>query len=327
MRESKSMEYYECRTGTPGKTHRKDEGTMKIEFDIQRFAEGGAAGGAAAAAAGSADAGQSTGAQTGETGAQGQDAAAVDQGEPGKNQEKEPRDLHAEFERMVKGEYKAEFDARVQKIINRRFAGAKAAEEANGKMQGAMDVLAQRYGLDGRDYEGILNALNRDQELYENEAAREGMDVGQLMRMKQLERENAALTRQQEQAKEEQKVQQAYRQMMQEADSVKAQYPGFDINEEMADENFVRMMRAGVPLKTCYEVAHHDEIISGAMQYTAQKVAEKVSAGIASNRNRPAENGGAGTPAAKPVTDVEHMTRAQRQALARRAANGERIEL
>ena len=84
----------------------------KQQFDIQRFAEGGAAGGAAAAAGSAADAGQpgegaGAGAQSAPNAAQtGQDATA---GET-------PRDLKAEFDALVKGEYKGEFDARVQKI-------------------------------------------------------------------------------------------------------------------------------------------------------------------------------------------------------------------
>lgn len=72
----------------------------KQQFDIQRFAEGGAAGGAAAAAGSAADAGQpgegaGAGAQSAPNAAQtGQDATA---GET-------PRDLKAEFDALVKGE-------------------------------------------------------------------------------------------------------------------------------------------------------------------------------------------------------------------------------
>ena len=165
----------------------------KQQFDIQRFAEGGAAGGAAAAAGSAADAGQpgegaGAGAQSAPNAAQtGQDATA---GET-------PRDLKAEFDALVKGEYKGEFDARVQKIINQRFPKAKAAEEANGKMQAAMDVLAQRYSLKADDYDGIAAALNDDQKLYEEAAGEAGMDVKQFMRVQQLERENARYQRQQ----------------------------------------------------------------------------------------------------------------------------------
>ena len=90
--------------------------------------------------------------------------------------------------------------------------------------------------------------------------------------------------------------------------------------------DFVRLLRAQVPLKTIYEVRHQDEILGGAMQYTAQKVAAKVAAGVSANRGRPAENGAAASGASGARFDVEHSTKEQRMALIRRAANGERIE-
>ena len=107
---------------------------------------------------------------------------------------------------------------------------------------------------------------------------------------------------------------------------MKAQYPAFDLNAEMQDPDFVRLLRAQVPLKTIYEVRHQDEILGGAMQYTAQKVAAKVAAGVSANRGRPAENGAAASGASGARFDVEHSTKEQRMALIRRAANGERIE-
>ena len=289
---------------------------------VEMQSEGGAAGGAAAAAGSAADAGQpgegaGAGAQSAPNAAQtGQDATA---GET-------PRDLKAEFDALVKGEYKGEFDARVQKIINQRFAKAKAAEEANGKMQAAMDVLAQRYSLKADDYDGIAAALNDDQKLYEEAAGEAGMDVKQFMRVQQLERENARYQRQQAELAQRRQMDQAYQRLMQEADGVKAQYPAFDLNAEMQDPDFVRLLRAQVPLKTIYEVRHQDEILGGAMQYTAQKVAAKVAAGVSANRGRPAENGAAASGASGARFDVEHSTKEQRMALIRRAANGERIE-
>lgn len=152
------------------------------------------------------------------------------------------------------------------------------------------------------------------------------MDVKQFMRVQQLERENARYQRQQAELAQRRQMDQAYQRLMQEADGVKAQYPAFDLNAEMQDPDFVRLLRAQVPLKTIYEVRHQDEILGGAMQYTAQKVAAKVAAGVSANRGRPAENGAAASGASGARFDVAHSTKEQRMALIRRAANGERIE-
>ena len=189
-----------------------------------------------------------------------------------------------------------------------------------------MDVLAQRYSLKADDYDGIAAALNDDQKLYEEAAGEAGMDEKQFMRVQQLERENARYQRQQAALAQRRQMDQAYPRLMQEADGVKAQYPAFDLNAEMQDPDFVRLLRAQVPLKTIYEVRHQDEILGGAMQYTAQKVAAKVAAGVSAIRGRPAENGAAASGASCARFDVEHSTKVQRMALIRRAANGERIE-
>ena len=138
--------------------------------------------------------------------------------------------------------------------------------------------------------------------------------------------QSARYQRQQAELAQRRQMDQAYQRLMQEADGVKAQYPAFDLNAEMQDPDFVRLLRAQVPLKTIYEVRHQDEILGGAMQYTAQKVAAKVAAGVSANRGRPAENGAAASGASGARFDVEHSTKEQRMALIRRAANGERIE-
>ena len=192
-----------------------------------------------------------------------------------------------------------------------------AMEQLADSIHAVSDAMTQLLGT---------TTLNDDQKLYEEAAGEAGMDVKQFMRVQQLERENARYQRQQAELAQRRQMDQAYQRLMQEADGVKAQYPAFDLNAEMQDPDFVRLLRAQVPLKTIYEVRHQDEILGGAMQYTAQKVAAKVAAGVSANRGRPAENGAAASGASGARFDVEHSTKEQRMALIRRAANGERIE-
>lgn len=304
---------------------------MRKMFDLQRFAEGGAAAGAGAAAPGNAaDAGQ----QAGEAGGQntvpagnGRDAAAqTAQDTPdGAEAAPPPEDLRAEFEALIKGKYKAEYDSRVKATVERRLGKSKAAEAANAKMQAVMDVLAQRYGREGTDYDGIRQALDSDTALYEAEAAAKGMDVEQYMRFRKLERDSAQLQRMQEQQRQEQETRREFDKVLAQVDDVKAIYPGFDLNAELQNPNTVRLLRTGVPLRTVYEVNHHDEVLGGAMQYTAQKTAEKLAAGIAGQQARPQEAGGSHSSPARTAVDVAKLTREERQALIDRARHGERV--
>ncbi len=298
---------------------------MRIyEEMFQRFAEGGpgAAGGAAGAGAtaGAADAGQQEkggGAGGVKPGSQaGPDAEAGGEargnGQPAQS-----------FEELIKGPYREQFDAKVQGIVKGRLAKAQKTEAAAAKMQSVMDVLAQRYGMDGSDYDGILSALDSDTALYEAEAAEQGMDVNQYMHMQRLERETQALRRMQEQTRQEQAARAEFADVVRQSEELKKIVPSFDLSAEMANPNTVRLLHAGIPLQTVYEVNHRREL----QQAAAAAGAQRVAASVAANKARPNEAGQAGTGASTSGVDPTKLTKAQREEIKRRVANGERIVL
>ena len=105
----------------------------------------------------------------------------------------------------------------------------------------------------------------------------------------------------------------AYRELLIEAEAVKDRYPDFDLERELEDPGFARLLNSGVDPRTAYEVTHHRELMDRAAR-------------LEQNAARPQENGLGGAPAAavtKP--DPRQLTRAERRALRRRAARGEEI--
>ena len=79
-------------------------------------------------------------------------------------------------------------------------------------------------------------------------------------------------------------------------------------------------------MKTAFEVAHMDELMSGAMHYTAQKVAQQVTNNIRAKAARPAENGMSNKAAVHDVrADVTKLSKADRDEIARRIQRGEKI--
>ena len=120
----------------------------KQQFDIQRFAEGGAAGGAAAAAGSAADAGQpgegaGAGAQSAPNAAQtGQDATA---GET-------PRDLKAEFDALT-GNMAARTEATAnQDSPNKAEAKTTTTDAVGGTLAGdSLAVQARRRAQNAAD--------------------------------------------------------------------------------------------------------------------------------------------------------------------------------
>ena len=307
---------------------------------LQRFAEGGAGAAGAAGTAGATGAAAGTGAYAAAPAGNAASAAPAGQkggkaaGGKGAGTAAAPASAAANgangadtpeqaFEALITGQYKDLYDAKVQGILNEQTAKFKRAEAASAKMQNVMDVLAQRYGKDVTDYDGILSALDGDTALYEAEAAEAGMDVSQFMRMKQLERQNSAFLREQEMRRQEAANRAEFAKIAQQGEALKQKYPNFDLRTELSNPNTVKLLKAGIALETVYEVNHRREMQAAAAAVGAQRVA----AGVAENQSRAAEAGGGGTGVGSTGVDPAHLTREQREDIKRRVANGERIVL
>ena len=105
----------------------------------------------------------------------------------------------------------------------------------------------------------------------------------------------------------------AYRDLLARAEAVKTRYPDFDLDRELENPQFARLLNGGVEPRTAYEVVHHEELTGRAAR-------------LAENAARPQENGlGSGSLAAVTKPDPKSLTRAERKLLRRRAARGEEI--
>lgn len=232
----------------------------------------------------------------------------------------------AEFERLIKGEYKDLFGARVQAMIDQRFKGVKQAEEVAGKAKPIFDMLAQKYGVDARDLDALTTAISDDDSYFEEEALERGIPVTQLKKIKRIERENAEFKRQMEDNEKRQRAMKEFERWDKEAVEVKKLYPGFDLNREIHDPEFFKLLTAGVDVGTAYVARHHDEITTGAMAITAKKVAKNVTDGIRARGARPIESGA--MPQNAPVVrrkNLDDLTPADFDEISRRVARGEKI--
>jgi hypothetical protein len=281
----------------------------KYRLMLTLFGEGGGASGGAAAGAGGEGAGGAAGAQT--------------QGAPAQ----QTVDRAAEFDKLIKGEYKEEYDKRFKQGLDRRFKETESLRQQTEAAKPLMELLAGKYGVDANDLGALMKAAEADESYYEEEAAQKGLTVQQLKQFKQMERENAQLRAAQEERQRVERANQVQARWMQEADALKGIYPNFDFETETDNATFVKLLKSGLDVRTAYEVAHHDEIISGAMQFTAQKVKEKTVNDIRARGMRPNEGGLGEHPAGEGQLDVTKLTRQQRAEMAKRASRGEIITL
>lgn len=284
-----------------------------ISCNLCLFDGDGAGAAAAPAAAGDAAASVENTPADGEARADNTQVAAVDT-------------RKADFERLIREEYKDLYDENVQGIVKKRIKESKDLEKKIAKSREILNVVAGKYGIkDIDDYEAITKAVQEDNTFFEDAAAKAGMTVEQYKHMNQMEREIKELKGYRESAERQKQADQIYSGWLQEAETVKNIYPSFNLRTELENPQFGKLLGAGINLRTAFEAVHHDEIMTGAMAATAKRIAKKTADGIVSRQARPTENGMSARASALVKTDVSKLTRAERREYAARARRGEEI--
>ena len=312
-------------------------------LDLQLFADGGAGaaggdGGAAAGAEGTAT-GVNVPAAEGRKQKRRENPLAnvkygiqpdVEQAAPAKEEAANKDQPEEDFESLIKGKYKADFDARVQGIIRDRFKANSENEDKLAKLQPLLEMLGQKHDVDPTDIDQLVRIVGDDDSLYEDEAMQRGVSVETLKNIKRMERENERLKAKEEQSIAQQRLHSHFNRLAQQAEQVKQIYGDFDLMTEMKNPAFARLTAPGVgfDVQTAYEMTHYKELRDFAVRQTAQQTAENMSKAIQSGSKRPVENGMSGQQGASIVkTDPNHFTREDRAEIRRRVARGEKIIL
>lgn len=302
-----------------GLNHRKEQNPMKNrEINLQLFAE--PAGSTGAEAAGTAESQLATGTQSAEVSGEGDGQVATGTAEQRKS-----------FEELIAGDYKDDFQKKMQGIVKSRIKDNKSIEARMNKVTPLLDMFAKRYGIDSSDMtdevlEQIIERTLDDNAFYEDEALKKGIDVDVYKALQKTERENAVLRRFQENVIQTQESQQKFLAINREAEELKKLYPGFDLDIEMANKEFQRLAwDAGVPLQTVYEVIHKDEIMAAGMKTVAQKTAEKISASIQAGTYRPTE--GAISEQSATLSGPKKFSKEELEDIRQRVRTGERVVL
>lgn len=272
----------------------------------------------------------------GASGSEGDPAEAEKHQEPAKEPkaEKTPEERRRAFGEMVQGEYSDVFQEMMQRAID------KATENIRQNPQVARltQALANAYGVDTEDMDGLIEAVEngrvKDEKYYEDLAQQRGVSVKTARELDKMESDlkrsntrNAQLQAMQQEAARQQRVSQIQAQWEAQAAQLKTQYPDFELQEVLANEQVADLMRRGVSLPDAYRAAYFDHIMQQATAQTAQKVEQGVAARIQQRAGRPGENGTRPGGAVTTHVDVASMSRRQLEDLERRARRGEKITL
>lgn len=287
-----------------------------LELNLQLFAEGGDGGASGNATADGGFATSETGVKGGSQNVDGVSAT-----------ETQEIDREAEFKKLIEGEYKDLYGAKVKETVEKRVKGLSDKVKSHEKLNPALDLLRNRYGIeDITDVEALAKAIEDDDSYYEAEAMERGMTVEELKRIHKIERENAEFRRAEQDRLEQERREEVFRRWDKQTEETKAIFPGFDFDTEFDNNpDFRGLLAANVDVKTAYQVCHQDEIMSGAMQYAAKTAEKRVADNIAANGKRPTENGVSSQSASVTKVDISKMSNAQMDEYIRKARNGEKV--
>jgi hypothetical protein len=229
----------------------------------------------------------------------------------------------AEFEKLISGDYKDLYTERTQAMINKRFAATKELETKINAVNPLLDLLGTRYNE--QDPAKLLQAVSNDDKLWESLADERGMSVEQYKQFAQLEADSRRLRETENQRQAHESALQQYGNWQKQALEMANDpiFKGFDLDAEAeSNPQFVSLLKAGVDVRTAYQVSHIDDI----KQATARAVEESVVNNIRAKGNRPAENGASGAqPQVVYKSDPSKLTREDRKEIEKRVARGEKI--
>ena len=300
-------------------------------LDLQLFAEGAGGGDGGTGAEGTTGA-TATAAVSQNKGAKSNPLANVVYGKQAEETspaaevvENPTEDRNAKFEALIKGEYKDLYDAKMQDTVQKRLKSSKETVDKYNALTPTLELLARKYGVDASDIKALNQAIEDDDSYYEQEALEKGMTVEHLKEFRKMQKENAELRRATEEQDRKEEANKIYGKWMEQADSTKSVYPSFDLRAEMQNPKFVDLLRSNIDVRTAYEVIHKDDIIAGAMQFTAKTVEQKLTNKIIAGGARPAENGNSSQGASVTKSDVTQLTPNDLREIQRRVARGEKI--
>ena len=226
-----------------------------------------------------------------------------------------------------------EYQKDIQHMVRSRLRSAKGAEEALSKLAPALDLIARKYGQDpaNPDYEALANAIRDDDIYFEDDALKNGTELGTAKQEVLNNLDTARQQRVEAQTIEEERFQNHIRSLEQQAEQMKAVFPNFNLMQELQDPRFARMTapNVGMSVEDAYYAVHRKEIMSRGMQVTAQKTASMISNSIQAGSRRPAEAGITGQAPSVTTFDYKNASVEQRNALKQRirsaAARGEKV--
>lgn len=257
---------------------------------------------------------------------------AEDNGESGQigdgQNEEEPEEETPEdvFERLIKGEYKEQFDARVHQIMQKRFKNAQDSQGIINDYEDATALLMAKYGLKKGDVKGLKNAIEHDDGFFDAAAEADGITADKYRENLRLKIDAENGRRMTEEFRREAQKRETFQRWDAEAEALKEAFPNFDLALELENQAFLDSLNRGNDVRQSFYIAHMDEILAGSAQKAASDAQEQTVNNIKKRAARPSENSSSSQPAVIRKDDPSKMTDDDLFEIARRVRSGENIK-
>lgn len=218
-----------------------------------------------------------------------------------------------------------EVQQRIQSMMAERGRSAtdtkRAADAQMSKLAPVFELLATRYGIKAGetgefDTDAIIQAVTGDDLFFEDKALETGESVEKVKSDWKKGHEEA------EKAQRERMKLLAdnFYKMQQQAPILKQEYPNFDLQRELQNQDFLRLTApdVGWDVRRAYRAAHQDEIEKQLVEAVAQRAKLDAARTVQAGQARPRENGGAQTGPVNATPDLRRMSREERLAYIRR---------
>lgn len=251
---------------------------------------------------------ESTAAQAGtESKTQGADnsQAAAEKSESGTQTE----DLEKEFDTLIKGKYKEQYNARQQKAIKSRFQESEATKAELQAAAKLKDTIALRYGLENASTDDIIAAVQKDESFLEEAAAKAGLSTEQYRSMAAMQQRAVSAERALEEEHRAKLREDFSRKLQGDIAKTQEMFPDFDFEAECAEsDQFKELVKNGVDMTEAYKFVHMNELMANGMAMAAHRGAENTAKAVKNNLRRPSEAGAGNQAAATVTVDFSKMS-------------------
>ena len=219
----------------------------------------------------------------------GQAGPAADGQAAGQNVQGAEKSIEDRWNEAKKGEFADLYGRDVASAVQERFKNQKDAKAELDKLGPMLNVLMERAGV--KSVDDLVNHVMDDDSLYEEAAEEAGMSVAAFKQFKALEAQRDEALKREQQSMRDQMLQKHFSSLAKQAEEMKKQFPDFDLQKELKNENFFKLTtpEVGISVRDAYFAIHHDELAPQMMAYGMERAKQQMGQTLQAQRRRPAE--------------------------------------